>query len=548
MKIIKGLFDNNFNLFCYFLIAVGVFFRIYNLSWGTPYFFHPDERNIASSISQLSLPEQMNPKFFAYGSLPIYVIYFLGVFKNLIIETFSSTNIDFHHVLFEDAIIIGRLVSSLLSSILLFLIYKIAELIGNKKSALLTTTLASLSVGFVQYAHFLTFEIWLSLFVTLLLYLLVKFALKSSSFYLLFIGIVLGSLISIKISSLIFLPLVLFLVFVLLIKESRRIKRTNFLYFEKIILKLTIIAAIASLVVIITSPYFWLDKTSFLGSIKYETDVAIGTLPVFYTQGFIDSIPVIYQLFKIYPFILNPFILILFIIIFPLLFLEYFRKKDYQTMLVLVFFLVTFLSQAFLYVKWTRYYITTLPFIYLSIGLYLVKIKNLRIQKITIFLFIIISLIYAFSFFKTVHFDRMTPITASEWAKKYIKGNPNILSESYDMGIVPFNSFTKITLFNFYDLEFEKTKQDELGELVKTTEYIIIPSQRILKDRIENPYRFPLGNKFYKELFNGKLGFRKIYETPCDLFCKTLYFNNPSYSYETTANAFDRPSIIIFKK
>jgi hypothetical protein len=49
-------------------------------------------------------------------------------------------------------------------------------------------------------------------------------------------------------------------------------------------------------------------------------------------------------------------------------------------------------------------------------------------------------------------------------------------------------------------------------------------------------------------LFTGNLGFHKIYETPCDIFCRITYLNDPIYSFEETANVFDRPTVFIFKK
>ena len=68
--------------FLILLTIIGAFLRFYNLNWGAPYYFHPDERNIASSVTQLHFPDQINPHFFAYGSLPIYAIYGTGVIVN----------------------------------------------------------------------------------------------------------------------------------------------------------------------------------------------------------------------------------------------------------------------------------------------------------------------------------------------------------------------------------------------------------------------------------------------------------------------------------
>jgi len=89
------------------LMCLGAFLRFYNLNWGAPFYFHPDERNIASSISQLRFPNQMNPNFFAYGSLPIYKIYSAG----LIINQFRNFQLPFNQ-----AIIIGRFFYSIISN------------------------------------------------------------------------------------------------------------------------------------------------------------------------------------------------------------------------------------------------------------------------------------------------------------------------------------------------------------------------------------------------------------------------------------------------
>ncbi|MDO8658226.1 MAG: hypothetical protein Q7K55_05785, partial [Candidatus Levybacteria bacterium] len=129
-------------------------------------------------------------------------------------------------------------------------------------------------------------------------------------------------------------------------------------------------------------------------------------------------------------------------------------------------------------------------------------------------------------------------------------GNAKIISEVYDMGIVPFNQyFQNIILFNFYDLDqTSSVGQAELNSLLSISDYIILPSQRILKTRLTNKNKFPVGNKFYTKLIDQTLGFKKIYETPCNIFCKIIYLGDPVLAFEQTANVFDRPSVFIFKK
>ena len=56
-----------------FLFALSV--RLYRVDWDQHHFFHPDERAIGFAVERLSFsPLQLNPHFFAYGSLPLYAI------------------------------------------------------------------------------------------------------------------------------------------------------------------------------------------------------------------------------------------------------------------------------------------------------------------------------------------------------------------------------------------------------------------------------------------------------------------------------------------
>ncbi len=536
------------------LVAIGIFFRFFNLTWGKPYFFHPDERNIANSISQLSYTESLNPNFFAYGSLPIYSAYATGVLLNLIDGVMFVKDLEYSKVGFENSIIIGRFFSAILSVILLFVIYKTGNLLSNNKVGVLSVILASFSIGYLQYSHFATFEIWLSLLTLLLTFFTIKFIRTHDYKYYFFSAITLGGLMSVKISSASLLPLVLVILSFNDIYKILKSAKTRIKEFGLITTRLILFVSIVVIAMNITSPFFWLDNQSFRSSIEYESSVAIGSLKVFYSMLFENTQPLYYQITKVYPFILNPIITIFSIpATFFIVYLIVVKKRVILIVPVL-FLALTFFSQSFLYVKWIRYYIPTLAFIYLFVSIFLVTLmdsKNKRIEivgKVLSVLLIIISFIYSFSYFKTVLLDTDSRISAAAWASKNIPGDAKILSEIYDMGIVPFNQyFNNINLFNFYDLENNPELLRELPSKIKIADYLIIPSQRLIESRLNNPSVFPKGNSFYR-LLAGSNQFTKIYETPCDIFCLILYNGNPAGSYEQTANVFDRPQVLIFKK
>ncbi len=530
------MFKKYSNLLLILLILIGAFLRFYNLNWGAPFYFHPDERNIASSISQMSFPDNFNPKFFAYGSLPLYVTFFLG----LIPAYFSTCDLAFPcSITFEQAIIWTRIISAIFAVLLIPLTFFIAEKL-KKGLGFPVAVLTVFSTGYIQFAHFGTVEMWLTFFTVLLFLPLLKILTKLSIKLSLLTGLLLGILISTKITS---LPLLLLPFLALLLTSHSSLLKKIIQTF----IQLLLIILVAGTVLILTNPFVFLDTTSFLNSMHYESGVALGTLPVFYTGEFFQSIPILFQFTSIYPFLLNPFVTIFFLAAFFHLLLKI--RKNKSLILLFSFFLLTFLSQSFVFAKWTRYMLPTLPFVYLIVSYWVDQFPK---KKNYLFGFLIFtSIIFSLSYFVTAFVEKDTRIQALEFAQNTIPSTAPILSEVYDLGIIPFNnSYHAITLFNTYDLDTQSLEYspENLRSALTHNDYIILSSQRVLKTRLLDVGNFPLGHRFYKDLLDGKLGFRKVYQTPCSVFCKIVYLGDPVFNFEQTSVVFDRPTIYIFKK
>lgn len=538
-----------------FLTIIGGCLRFYNLNWGAPYYFHPDERNVAFSLVQLHFPDQLNPNFFAYGSLPIYVVYFTGLLYNLLFKTpdiSTAANIGF-----DQAIIISRFYSAVFSTLLLPLIYILGKKLHSSSAGILAAVFVLFSVGLIQFAHFGTFEMWITFFSVLLFSSCISLFKSFSSKKFILTSIIAGVLLGIKVSNaaLLFLPL-LPLIMQYPLRNLVHHKRKLFSQLLKIILYMVLLLFISALVYFMTNPFVALSYDAFRGSMRYESGVALGTIPVFYTHEFYGKLPVIFQFLHVYPFLLNP----LMTIIFPasllyFLFHTAMKKNKVYALLIAIFFSL-FLSQAFLFVKWTRYMVPTLPFIYLIIAITLLDfIKKTRYPKSLPYLFLgtltLVSCIFTTSYVASVLGTEDTRITARKWAAQYFERDAYIATEIYDLGIVPFNEISsRITLCDFYSLETNQIPCNGISwqEQSEKSTYIVLPSQRIIKSRMTNPKRYPEGHKFYSALLQNKTEFKKVYETPCDIFCKVTYLGSPVYTFEQTANVFDRPTVYIFEK
>ncbi|HEX8965828.1 MAG TPA: glycosyltransferase family 39 protein, partial [Patescibacteria group bacterium] len=462
----KKFFLKHFSLI--FLIAIGLVIRTINIGWGSPFFFHPDERNIASSITQLSFPTQMNPHFFAYGSLPIYVSYFLSLFY----LNFSTKSVPF-----DLAILIMRFISAVLSVSIIPSIYYIGTKLKNSTTGIIAAVLTTFSTGLIQFAHFGTFEIWLTFLTLWFFYFCIQLLKKQNIKNVFLCSVFFGLLLAIKISSLALLIIPLSIILFSFFSFSSKLK-----FIKYCCLSFIIFIFISFLIVFVSNPFSFFDYVGFLGSIHYETAVALGTLPVFYTNEFIHSVPILFQFLYIYPFLLNPVITILFLICFFFVLLFAIGEKSKTYFLLLFFFLITFLSQAFLFVKWTRYIVPTLPFIYLIIALvftyFIDSTKNIisKISQGILFFAIIVSCIISLAYTLTVYASQDSRIYAANLAAATINKSTPILSEIYDLGIISFNPyFSNIKLFDFYNLS--SFSLPELSQNLTDSQYIIEPSQ-----------------------------------------------------------------------
>ena len=541
-----------FKILFLLLVVILILTRFYALAWGAPFFFHPDERNIASAISQLHFPNQLNPHFFAYGTFPIYLSYIVGVFSNLFLSILNQTKgADPFLVSFDRSIIILRTISALLSVTTSLLIFQVTKKL-LKNTSFLPLLLSIFSVGLIQYAHFGTFEMYLT-FLSLLLFLyLVNYIKHQKTIYFKLSAITFAVLVAVKVSSVFLFPLVLLAV---IIAEHKK------LHFIHITLKIIAIPVlfmkrmlqlfyVTVVVFALTSPFAVFDFKAFLDSMNYESQVALGTLQVFYTGSFFNTLPMLFHLQHVLPFLLNPIITIFFVFSLFYLLLYGVLKKDAIKLFLAAFFLVLFLSNSLLFVKWTRYLLPTLPFIYIITGValhdFFGKIKSNTLKKTVVSALILTSAIYSFSFIKTVYINQDTRLEAARFAQNNIPKESLILSEVYDLGIIPFNSnFKDIKLFNFYDLDTNLLLEKELTNDINSRDYFVVPSQRIYKSRMINSHIFPKGNAFYSSLKTQK--FSKVYQTPCDIFCKIVYLGDPIFSYEETTSVFDRPTVFIYK-
>jgi len=546
------------------VIVFGIFLLLLytcfvGLDWGLPYPMHPDERNMAVSIQRLNCEIQnpnfkiqncFNPHFFAYGQFPLYLGYILIQIYHFVAQKL------FLPISFFEAVMSLRIISAIASVATVFVLMKIIRLLFKEVSFLSFIFYFLFFIFqpyFIQFAHFGTTESLLMLLYTLIIYYSLQLFNKLEWIATVFLSLFSGLAIATKMSSFIFsiIPSLA----VLFSKSTRK----NFFLFISPFLLLT---AFFSL---FFSPHNLISLNDFLGSMNYESAVAIGKTKVFYTRQFENVTPILFQMNKVFPYSLG-WIQYLFALL-GFIFLPW---RDRKISLLRCAFLIYFISVSFLYVKWTRFMAPALPLLSVFAVLFLYScFEHVKryFRESRIHLYIIYCIFYAFFFtflipgiaYLAIYQNPDVRFIASDWIHKNIPEGSYILSETANVIDIPFqNKKSKIKnqkvnynyiSFNFYDLDENVQLQLALKEHLARVDYIFVPSRRIFKNHPKTQY--PALAEYYEKLFDGDLGFQKVAEFTSypriEFFGKKI-IEFPDENAEETWSVFDHPVVRIYKR
>ena len=515
--------------------------RFNGLWWGKGFFFHPDENNMARAISQLSWPD-LNPHFFAYGQLPLYLVYF-----SYQLIYFFSSRFHFQPVSFSQAIYGLRFWSALFSIGTVLIGWRLAgHIFSEKRWQRIYLLLLIFSPGLIQIAHFGTTEAILT-FVALAL------AYFAINYNLIILTLVSAIGLATKVSATLFLlgPMI-----IIWMKEKKfylKIKKIFFWIGSTLFLTL------------VFSPFNFLDFQEFVRIVRYEAGVARGSIPVFYTRQFIDTKPIIFQLIKIFPWILGSplFIFLMLSLIICGWQINYLifskkRKKILNSSFLILnsIFWPWFLFNSFLFAKWTRFMTPILPFLILFIVGVASKVirwlelktKKKQLLALLVYSCLFLSLLPGFLFTR-LYFLPDIRYQASVWINQNLPPKAIILSEAGNVVDLPlFNQRGfQVINFDFYSLDEDQQQQQRLRKIITEADYILLPSRRVFANHLRLSSQFPKTAEFYRQLFSGELGFKLVKEFRPFGFWGELFLGS-DLSAEETWTVFDHPTIRLFAR
>ena len=556
IRTIPTTYLSRFLAFSPILIAVlALCLRLYGINWDNGYLFHPDERAILFHVNDMSWPSDgawatllnpvespLNPHWFPYGSLPMYMA--------LIAKTVISpiTHIDFH-----DMSILGRILSSLADVGTVTVVYFLGRRLYSKSVGLLASLLTALSVLHIQLSHFYAVDTFLSLFVLTSVYFMSRIMDRGRRKDYILAGIFLGLALASKISI---LP-IFFTFFIAhalssnitkssTMLDSRPMLPNNRIFNVNLLLGFTV----SIFVFFIATPYAFLDwsrpnpcdipipflkfleNNYFACDIGAQYNMARGSSGLPFTQQYIGTMPYIYQMKQMVLFGLGlPLGIISCVAIFFSCSLAI-RQRGRADILMLAWVLPFFLLTGYLEVKFLRYMLPLTPFLIILGSRMLFYIRDWTIEKRpqhtnltnwSIGLLVLATGFYAVSY-TNVYRETHTAVSASKWINENVPKGSTILREHWEEEIPNLvgykmgcgNEWDSKSCMRMYesDIYFKldgKNKMSYIAEQLAQGDYLVLFSNRLYGSipRVEDKY--PQSGNYYRKLFSGKLGYELVH-------------------------------------
>ncbi|MBD3309351.1 phospholipid carrier-dependent glycosyltransferase [candidate division KSB3 bacterium] len=542
------------------VLVLGIGLRWSGLDWSLPAVFHPDETRVLYAVQELSW-ENLNPHFFAYGSLPIYLLKVVHTASQRLAGWLGLPP----HVNFFLA---GRAVSALFGSLTLLLLYGFGRRCFSQRVALLSTAFLACTVLHIQLAHFLTVDVLLTFFIVLAVFLLTILVETPTLRAYLLPGVAIGLALATKISA---LPLyAVFLAAHLLVVVKSRWRQYPTRYAPVWLWGRWLLAlGLSGVVFLLCEPYALLDFHEFWRQITEQSDMVRGMIQPPYVIQYEKTTPYFYQLKHLLLYAMGLPLggltllgtVFMGVVTIKRVYARFstrrFHTIDRQSqslLLILVWIIPVFAMVGGFRVKFLRYMLPLIPFFCL-LGVVWIDALIARFPTwkhlITGLVIAVIgfSAFYALAFVSIYH--REDPRTqASRWIYEHVEPGKTILTEVWEfVTLVPVGrhhgSQYRLLHLDLYQPDTD-AKVRQIAEHLHEADLIFLATKRIYGSILRVPQRYPLTANYYKLLFDGSLGFRPV--QPFTLYPSLFGITFNDDFADESFSVYDHPKTILFQK
>ena len=550
------------------ILAAALGLRLYGLGWdeGYPYTPHPDERFILSKAAELSLPglgdlgtlldadlSTWNPRRFAYGSLPLYLLKGVQTSYELLAEQ-----------PLHDLRIAGRVISALADFATVVLVFLLGSMAYGRRVGLIAAALVATAVIHVQLSHFFAVDTLLTLFVVGGLYFLVRVARDGRTGDSVAAGALIGLGLATKVSiapllgafALAHVMYALSMLSSVDVPFDRRWRRAA--------VGLAAGAGTAFAVLVVAQPYMFLDWDRFYADVIEQSEMVRRIRDYPYTRQYIDTTPYLYHVRQLATWGLGwplgllawgglafaalrglrlsvgaaymvagvalPAALLVYstsavaivaasgIALLALAATLPFRSPESRTDVLLLSWVVPyFLVIGSFDVKFLRYLLPITPFMLLFGARMLAAVWDRALAyRSTLkpylaaggIVLLGASIFYTLAYV-SIYSERHTAVRASEWIDENVRGPNTILKEHWEESLPELYAYN-VRELKLYDPDSPQ-KTLEMAASLASADYLVFYSNRLYGTIPRLPERYPVSDRFYDVLFSGRLGYRLVH-------------------------------------
>ncbi len=528
-------------------LLLGFFLRIVGINWDQGLHLHPDERMLIMVADRIQFFNQLNPQFFNYGSLPIYLVSGVTAIVRLVYSPHLSN--------YDLMLYVGRglsLFADLGCIVFLYLLGR--QITRSPLLGLFAGLIYAISFFPIQNTHFFIVDTFLNFFILASLYVLIRYVQKPTHRNLVYVALVVAAAITTKFTSVLLIPFVLISI---AIRSWMHKKRQSIIPSLRATIIFTALVGVFSF---LCMPYAFLDWKSYIHDVSQQLQLNNNPYAFPYTLQYVGSIPYLYQLQQIVFWGLGPIISALSIV--GLLFILSNRsvRSSIAVIILLAFYGLYFMVIGHSSVKFMRYMLPLYPLFALLSGYTLSCIfsHESRTRWINVGLMLMLGLALTWTVaFNTMYIYSHTRIDATRWILQMIPNGSTIAVEHWDDRLpLIFSERYHIEELQLYNVPDDTTKWRGILSQLERTDYIVIASNRLstplqrLSDCKKYRACYPLTAAYYRKLFSNRLPFRLVKQFSVSPtlrpFGIPISFSD-QYSDESFT-VYDHPSIFIFQK
>ncbi|NPV07415.1 MAG: phospholipid carrier-dependent glycosyltransferase, partial [Anaerolineae bacterium] len=558
------------------LVLAGLYLRLQKVNWDHGHLAHPDERHVLMVTDTVEWPESLaqaldvrssplnpfsrpgeggvrRPETFAYGHFPVYLL--KGTAAGLralarpaeallgrdseVVRTLSRMT-----GLWEMAPL-GRVLSALFDVGTIVVTFALARRLFGQRSGLLAAGLLSFTVLHVQLSHFYAVDTILGFFVTLTLYWLVRVAQGDGEGAATWAGASLALAVASK-SSAAALGLAWILAFVLWEGSGGHGRRLRLAGLS---------AVVGAAVFLLVSPYAVLDLPMFLESFAKESRMVRGIYDFPYTRQYRKTPAFLYTVLQQLRWGMGWLPGLLAFAGLGWGVYRAVRGRVAAGVVILVAWAVPyFLITGSFMVKFMRYMAPLTPALYV-LGAGLVATLAGR-RRWLAWSLAGLALAYAVLWslaFTSIYRRPFTRHQASEWIYRNVPPGSVITKEEWD-DLIPYGMTVdgkplwaegqyEVLSFPLQEPD-DAAKVDMLVDRLLRADYIVVSSNRFYGWLPRLRDRFPISNRYYELLFEGRLGFGLIREF-------TSYPSLGPFTFvddraDESFTVYDHPKVMVF--